>query len=111
MSSRSFSKALRSPLARQLAAPAQRRSFVAAAGLVRASAVAAKTVAASPAQQQVRGVKTIDFAGSKEQVWGEFCPCSCHWSCFVELPGAVAGFCCTEMCHPMDLVLTFVVPL
>jgi ketol-acid reductoisomerase len=67
MSSRSFSKALR-PLARQLASPAvQRRTFVAAAGAVRASAVRA---AAAPAQQ-VRGVKTIDFAGSKEDVYGE----------------------------------------
>jgi ketol-acid reductoisomerase len=69
MSSRSFSKALR-PLARQLASPAaQRRTFIAAAGAVRASAVAAR--AAAPAQQQVRGVKTIDFAGSKEDVYGE----------------------------------------
>jgi ketol-acid reductoisomerase len=73
MASRSFSKALRSPLARQLASPAvQRRTFVAAAGLVRASAVAARAVTAAPAQQQVRGVKTIDFAGSKEEVYGEF---------------------------------------
>jgi ketol-acid reductoisomerase len=70
MSSRSFSKALR-PLARQLASPAaQRRTFIAAAGAVRASAVAARA-AAAPAQQQVRGVKTIDFAGSKEDVYGE----------------------------------------
>jgi ketol-acid reductoisomerase len=69
MSSRSFSKALR-PLARQLASPAaQRRNFIAAAGALRASAVAAR--AAAPAQQQVRGVKTIDFAGSKEDVYGE----------------------------------------
>jgi ketol-acid reductoisomerase len=75
MASRSFSKALRSPLARQLASPAvQRRTFVAAAGLVRASAVAASRVAAAPAQQQVRGVKTIDFAGSKEEVYGGLRP-------------------------------------
>ena len=74
MASRSFSKALRAPLGRQLASPAvQRRTFVAAAGAVRASAVAS-TSAARPAQQQVRGVKTIDFAGSKEQVWGELPP-------------------------------------
>ena len=70
MASRSFSKALRSPMARQLASPAvQRRTFVAAAGLVRASAVA-RAATAAPAQQQVRGVKTIDFAGSKEDVYG-----------------------------------------
>jgi ketol-acid reductoisomerase len=74
MASKSFSKALRSPLSRQLASPAvQRRTFVAAAGLVRASAVAASRAAApAPARQQVRGVKTIDFAGSKEDVYGEF---------------------------------------
>lgn len=72
MASRNFSKALR-PLARQLASPAvQQRTFVAAAGAVRASAVAAR-VAAAPAKQQVRGVKTIDFAGSKEDVYGELC--------------------------------------
>jgi ketol-acid reductoisomerase len=72
MASRSFSRALRSPLGRQLASPAvQRRTFVAAAGLVRATAVAART--AAPAKQQTRGVKTIDFAGSKEEVYGAFC--------------------------------------
>lgn len=78
MASRSFSKALR-PLARQLASssPAvQQRTFVAAAGAVRATAVAARVAgagAAAPArQQQTRGVKTMDFAGSKEEVYGEF---------------------------------------
>jgi ketol-acid reductoisomerase len=69
MASRSFSRALRSPLARQLAAPAvQTRSFVAAAGAIRATVASARS--AAPAQQQVRGVKTIDFAGSKEDVYG-----------------------------------------
>lgn len=63
-------------MARQLVAPAsaaQRRTFMAAAGLVRAkAAVAAATSSSSPfVGQQVRGVKTIDFAGSKEKVWGE----------------------------------------
>lgn len=83
MASRSFSKVARGPLARQLAAPAaaaQRRSFVAAAGLTRATAVAAaRTALAGPAQQQVRGVKTIDFAGHKEQVWGECLKSDCWW--------------------------------
>lgn len=70
MASRNFSKALR-PLARQLASPAtQQRTFVAAAAAVRASAVASR-VAAAPARQQVRGVKTIDFAGTKEDVYGK----------------------------------------
>jgi ketol-acid reductoisomerase len=72
-------------MARQLASPAvQRRTFVAAAGLVRASAVAASR-AAAPARQQVRGVKTIDFAGSKEEVYGEFEPFTSGGSCGVLL--------------------------
>ena len=77
MASRSFTKALRSPLARQVAAPAvQRRTFVAAAGAVRASFAQARPAAvAGPAQQQTRGVKTIDFAGTKEDVYGKpICP-------------------------------------
>ena len=72
MASRTMSKALRSPLARQLVSPAvQRRTFVSAMGALRATAISAPRVA-HPAQQQVRGVKTIDFAGSKEEVHGEF---------------------------------------
>lgn len=74
MASRGFSKALRTPMARQLVAPAaaaQRRTFVAAAGLVRAKAAVTAATSSMAGQQQVRGVKTIDFAGSKEQVWGE----------------------------------------
>ena len=78
MASRTFSKALRSPLGRQLASPAvQTRTFVSAMGALRATAVAARAPA-RPAQQQVRGVKTIDFAGSKEEVWGEL-------NCLLEL--------------------------
>ncbi|KAL6865942.1 Bifunctional acetohydroxyacid reductoisomerase [Amphichorda felina] len=70
MASRSFSKSARSPLARQLAAPrVQQRTFIAARNLVRAGAVAARPAVAGPAQQQIRGVKTIDFAGSKEDVY------------------------------------------
>ena len=71
MSSRSFSKSVRSPLARQLASPrVQQRSFAAARSLVRAGAVARPAAIAGAAQQQVRGVKTIDFAGQKEDVYG-----------------------------------------
>lgn len=69
MASRSFSKALRSPLGRQLASPAvQRRTFIAAMGALRTTALAGPRTA--PAAQQVRGVKTMDFAGSKETVYG-----------------------------------------
>jgi ketol-acid reductoisomerase len=71
MASRSFSKALRAPLARQLVTPAvQQRTFASARMLVRATAVAKPVAVAGPAQQQVRGVKTIDFAGHKEDVYG-----------------------------------------
>jgi ketol-acid reductoisomerase len=69
MSSRSFSKVLRSPLARQLTSQTvQRRTFIA---LTRATALGRASAVPGPVHQQVRGVKTIDFAGSKEQVWGE----------------------------------------
>ena len=71
MASRSLSKTLRAPLARQLASPrAQQRSYMAGRNLVRATAAVARPAVARPAQQQVRGVKTIDFAGSKEDVYG-----------------------------------------
>jgi hypothetical protein len=71
MASRTLSRAIRAPLAKQLSAPA-RRTFVSA---INASArPTARAVAASAQQQQVRGVKTIDFAGTKEDVYGAFSP-------------------------------------
>jgi len=73
MASRSFSKVLRSPLTRQIVSPAvQRRTIVSALSGVRAT-VAKASIA--PVQQQVRGVKTVDFAGHKEQVFGMFPAC------------------------------------
>jgi ketol-acid reductoisomerase len=67
MASRTFSRALRLPLAKQLSAPA-RRTFVSAL-----NASARPTVArAAIAPTQVRGVKTIDFAGVKEDVYGMY---------------------------------------
>merc|ERR1711977_598673 len=65
MASRTFSRALRSPLAKQLSAPA-RRTFVSA---LNASARPTAARAAVASAQQVRGVKTIDFAGVKEDVY------------------------------------------
>ncbi len=67
MASRTFSRALRSPLAKQLSAPARRTFFSALNASARPTAT--RAVAAA---QQVRGVKTIDFAGTKEQVYGEY---------------------------------------
>lgn len=67
MASRNASRALRSSLA-QLAKPAvQRRTFVVAANAVRS---AAPKAAVSTSFQQTRGVKTIDFAGTTEKVYG-----------------------------------------
>ncbi|KAH0542069.1 Acetolactate synthase, mitochondrial [Glutinoglossum americanum] len=62
-----FTKAIRAPLARQFASPVtQRRTFVSTFGGARAAITApTRTTVAGPAQQ-VRGVKTIDFAGTKE---------------------------------------------
>lgn len=73
MASRTFSKTLRANVARQLVAPAfqQRAAYSVARTAVRATAVAAARPAAGLAAQQIRGVKTIDFAGSKEDVYGE----------------------------------------
>ncbi|KAF1940586.1 ketol-acid reductoisomerase [Clathrospora elynae] len=66
MASRPVSRALRQT-ARQLAAsPAQKRTFVSA---LRAGATAAPKAAVTSHFQQTRGVKTIDFAGTKEKVY------------------------------------------
>lgn len=70
MASRSFSKALRSPLARQFSSPAiQRRTLVSSLGGARATV--ARAAVTGPVQQ-ARGLKTIDFAGHEEQVFGMF---------------------------------------
>ena len=66
MASRTFSRALRSPLAKQLTSAPARRTFVSALN-ASARPTARAAVASS---QQVRGVKTIDFAGTKEDVYG-----------------------------------------
>lgn len=60
-------------MARQLTSAAprvQQRTFVAAARTAVRAGVAARPAVAI-AQQQVRGVKTIDFAGHKEDVYGK----------------------------------------
>ena len=69
MASRSFSKSLRMPMARQVAV-SQQRTFVAASSAVRAGLAARPAPVAAPVRQQARGVKTIDFAGVKEDVFG-----------------------------------------
>lgn len=68
MASRPAARALRQT-ARQLAAsPAQKRTFVSA---LRAGVTAVPKAAVTAQFQQTRGVKTIDFAGHKEKVFGK----------------------------------------
>jgi len=71
MASRQMSRALRSPLTKQLSAPA-RRTFVSAINAASRRPAAKAAVAVS---QQMRGVKTIDFAGTKEKVFGKSTQC------------------------------------
>jgi hypothetical protein len=80
MATKSFSRIVRSQLARQLATPAalQQRTLAAAGrSLARAGAARPAVVA-----QQVRGMKTIDFAGSKEDVYGTN---FFYWQCAIYL--------------------------
>ena len=65
MAARTLSRAARSQLARQFAAPVAKRTFVSAVNAATRPVVAR---AAAPAQQ-FRGVKTVDFAGDKEVVY------------------------------------------
>lgn len=72
MASRSFSRALRSPLSRHLTSPAvQRRTLISASQYARSSITAQLKPAVGSALQQSRGLKTIDFAGTKETVYGK----------------------------------------
>lgn len=75
MASRSFSRALRSPLARQLALPAtQRRTINSASIYARAGLAAPSKPAVTAVLQQTRGIKQVDFAGTTETVYGDFAP-------------------------------------
>lgn len=58
----------------QSASAVSRRSFIAAASSRPTLVAASRAAIASPVTQQIRGVKTIDFAGTKETVYGEFVP-------------------------------------
>jgi len=68
--SRTASKAFRGSFAKQLTTPqVQRRTIVSALNAAARPSVA-KAAAKPFAAQQIRGVKTVDFAGHKEQVFG-----------------------------------------
>ena len=72
MASRSFSRALRSSPTRQLTLPAtQRRTLISASKYARTGLAAPLKPASVASFQQTRGVKTIDFAGTKEVVYGD----------------------------------------
>ena len=76
MASHSFSRALRSSLTRQLTSPAiQRRTLISALRYARTGLAAPLKPASVASFQQTRGVKTIDFAGTKEVVYGDHLPC------------------------------------
>ena len=68
MASRPAARVLRQA-ARQLAVPAQKRTFVSALNTTAVRATAPKAAVSVPFQQ-TRGKKTIDFAGTKEVVYG-----------------------------------------
>lgn len=71
MASRSFSRAIRSPLMRQFAnTTALRRNFLSSVGNVRVGAISLRNQAIGCPLQISRGLKTIDFAGHKETVYG-----------------------------------------
>jgi ketol-acid reductoisomerase len=70
MASRQASRALRQTARQLAAAPAQKRTFVSAINA--ASRTAAPKAAVSAQFQQTRGIKTVDFAGTKETVFGKF---------------------------------------
>lgn len=68
--SRQTTRALRQTARQMAAAPAaaQRRTFVSALNAARSQG---PRVTVSAGFQQTRGVKTIDFAGTKETVYGK----------------------------------------
>lgn len=68
MASRQAPRALRNAARQLAAAPAQKRTFVSA---INAASRAAPKAAVSSQFQQTRGIKTIDFAGTKETVYGK----------------------------------------
>lgn len=73
MSSRSFIRVLKTQLSRQLTSPTvQRRSIVSASEYARAGLSARLQPTVSAQVQHVRGLKQIDFAGTKETVYGRF---------------------------------------
>jgi len=73
MASKTFVRTLRTASKQKITTPAsvQTRSFVSAGAVRPVIAATSRTAFTAPSvQQQKRGVKTIDFAGTKEKVYG-----------------------------------------
>lgn len=71
MSSKNLVRALRAASKQKIPSQSfQKRSFVSTVVTRPAVVANARAAFAGPTQQQTRGVKTIDFAGTKEQVFG-----------------------------------------
>ncbi len=71
MASRSFNRAFRSPLTRHLATTsAPRRTLLSSLGHIRTGVIAPSNSVIGCSLQISRGLKTIDFAGHKETVYG-----------------------------------------
>lgn len=72
MASRCFNRASRAPLMRQFALPStQRRTLFTSLGNAGRGTFVPPKAAINPALQISRGMKTIDFAGHKETVYGK----------------------------------------
>jgi len=71
MASKTFARTLRTASKQKITAPSvPKRSFVSAVATRPVVAAHQRASFAAPSQQQTRGVKTIDFAGTKEDVYG-----------------------------------------
>ena len=71
MASRNFSRALRPAFTRQLNIAAPQRTLFSASQFARISLATPIKTATVAGGSQIRGIKTIDFAGTKETVYGE----------------------------------------
>ena len=72
MASKTFVRSLRAASKQKLSSqPLQKRTFTSALAIRPVVAANTRAPQIAPAQQQTRGVKTIDFAGHKEAVYGK----------------------------------------
>lgn len=70
MASKNLARTLRTATKQKATVPAiSRRSFVSAVA-TRPLVAASRSSFVAPSQQQTRGLKTVDFAGVKEEVYG-----------------------------------------